>query len=78
MFLSIFRAPPATHFEVGHSFVRHGDGGYLEKAEIVSLRHDEMGILHIHFRYLIVKHGRNVMSDVRTLAAPAFSRQFVH
>jgi hypothetical protein len=35
-----------------------------------------MGILHVRYRYVVEKQGKNLITDLRTLAAKAFFEQF--
>lgn len=63
---------------IGASYIRQQRNGCLERAEIVNLRHDEMGILHVQYHYMMEQQGRSMFSDMRTLAAQAFYAQFCH
>ena len=76
MFFHVSKAKVSDDMSIGASYSRRNSTGHLEKAEIVSLRHDDMGILHVRYRYVIEKQGKDLVSDLRTLAAKAFSEQF--
>ena len=76
MFFHSSKEKVGNDMSVGAYYSRQSRIGHLEKAEIVSVNHDEMGILHVRYRYVVEKQGKNLITDLRTLAAKAFFEQF--
>ena len=68
----------APSIEIGCRYSRCVHTGLTEKAEVVAMTQDAVGIPHVQFNYCLERYGRIEMTDRRTLALEAFKGMFAN
>lgn len=74
MFFS--RKRVGTEFEAGTFHVREVGGRAVERAEVLEISPDGMGIPHVRYRVTHLKDSRTVPDGLRILALSCFAERF--
>ena len=62
--------------EIGCRYSRCVQTGLTEKAKVLAMSQDPLGIPHVQFEYRLERYGKVEMRDRRTLALEAFRGTF--
>jgi len=75
MILGAFSPNNAT-IEVGATYTRKSKGAFVEKAYVLELAPDKMGIPHVRYKASVQRGSSKPIIETRTLSLEAFLSRF--
>ena len=70
------RKTKEPNIEIGCRYSRCVHTGLTERAKVLAMSQDQLGIPHVQFEYRLERYGKVEMSDRRTLALEVFRGAF--